>query len=80
MEVEVGILPVVGCNRLCASRIAALGILHASPGQGQGEIQPLNLAGWCKGEHCSLLAARQGLAVVFLVVHAGMGRVSNSTG
>lgn len=81
MEMDVvGILPVVSCNRLCASRIAALGILYSPLGQGEEEIHLLNLAGWCKGEHCSLLAARQGLVMVFLVVPEGMEWVSNSAG
>lgn len=74
VEVEVvGILPVVSYNRLCANRIAALSILYSPLGQEQGEIQPLVFAGWYKGEHLSLLAARQGLAMAFLVIHAGMG-------
>lgn len=68
-----GIQPVVARNRLRASVVAAVGIPHAPQGQGEGAIQPLNLAGWCKGGHYSLLAAGQSLAMVFLVVHAKDG-------
>lgn len=39
--------------------VAAVGIPHAPQGQGAGAIQPLNLAGWCKGGHHSPLAAGQ---------------------
>lgn len=77
VEVDAAVIqPVVAHNRALSQHGYSSGYSPAPQGQGEGAIHPLNLAGWCKEGHCSLLAFVQSLAIVFLVVHTRTGSAS----